>query len=720
MREGRCASVVAECVAVKLDLKSLFSRVWPPQGLSAATRSSFFDSFLLREWPQVERASARHTQSTRSSTTNSTHQRPCAALLKLLILSPIHSITSERATTRPNGQAKQLDHHRQKQISSPHAMDAFSAPSSAAYPTSSLQTANFSMPGSGSGPAGSENTLESSSAVAATQSVLPHPPQPLASPPAAGGHTNLMSGLHASLAMASSGAAASAGLSNRSSVSPPQFAPTPGGTGMTSLYGRLRTQAVQQQQPALATSAEQSSYGQLPSLTVAGSTSALYGSRNQQQQLLFPASAHASNTSNSSGGTCSLLLCGDLKPQTAAPALQYSLFSISIMTNSHYTKSSHAGDSTCSRSTSASSTAQGYDSSFTAFNAAATPALVVGNSAAADTSNAQDQDALLSLLLSTTASNCGSEAAALSRPAPLHPIASSQSILSPTTGSATSAAAAAADDANQAGVLQQLQQLYINEQAAGMGSNSMNASSIADTSFDSPATQQQQLLMQQLKSLQQAQAMNSKGSSSNHNSALDDPFSSSGLNTAMPDPLAPPEVFAAQMMGAAAAGGGASSLQLPGLGIAAQGGGLLGAQLPSQQQAPSSQQLALAQLLAQLNPAADCISYNNTYGNSNVYSNSASMHSSGPSAVSDALAALRHKMLLGSRALCNSSMSSGNSVSGSSQQISSLYGALSASAGVDAPGMSGSGGLVLVGGKQSLGQVAGPGCNPMYKVIRVG
>lgn len=505
----------------------------------------------------------------------------------------------------------------------------------------------------------------------------------------------------------------------------------PGGIGgMTSLYGKLRTQAV----PAAAVSAQAADAQLLAAsgtpnnvpLAAAASSVGTAGYGWQGQKVA------AASAISSDGSTI-------LQPQLASglAPLQYSLFSKSATTGSR--TSSVSVRSTTSSVNAADQAAPGSfpataTQSIATLDAPASAAAAAGGAAAAYSNlrdalglssagpdSAQDQQAMLCLLMSAQSSSMCAAPRAVSTGDPA-------GYGSSTGGSAqlllTPPALSTAEDLSSSGLLQQLQQMYVNESAAaqtyqphvqgvhaltcsamGQHSAAANTSRTGTTIIsDIDEARQRRVLMLRLQQLQESQARNSQAAGAGSCDML------AGLDTASAAAM-PQAFFSEQYAGSSySVSMGAdqsvfSYQQMPApLPSAPAGANPVTLQLSTQQQ---PNQLSLSQLLAQLGPGAVCsVSTVPASGMPAQHSQCAAgmgipSTPAGPSSLGAAIEQFQQHLLMGS--------------SGRSAAPLPGHGVFDSLAGLAAANAAASGASgLLPAGKHSL-QV-GPGSNPMYKV----
>jgi hypothetical protein len=476
--------------------------------------------------------------------------------------------------------------------------------------------------------------------------------------------------------------------------------PSSGFPGMTSLYGKLRTQAVNPAAVASTMCGDAQADAAPSACLSAGSSSgtAHYG-------MKFAASAISSDAASSI-----------LQPHGvfgSAP-LQYSLFSANSATSSTTTSSmrSHSTTSSVGAAPHISTTFQAPLPSGTTpeapvatpsdFKALGTFGLASNLDAAAsasgrlpDSANAtQDQQALISLL-QTAVGPAPSTAQAST--------AATQALLSASNPSSSTL------DSN---LLEQLQQLYVNESTAA--SRSYDDSSAGSQGFN--GMMQQQLLMKQLQDLQAAQCRQASTASAG---------SSTGIANAAAGSAAPLPLLSDLYGGCAAAAPdpayglnsnhAAVLQQFPGLPPLTPASMVPNTLTPQQAEDTN---WALAQLLAQLGPDAGMASTNSTSlaafsgqlpGPAGLTMPTGAAATAGPSsAVVAALEGLKHRLLTGSAGMMPAGAAPGAGSSGIMSNLAGLAAAATAAVG----GWAG----LLPAGKHRL-QV-GPGSNPMYKVGR--
>lgn len=518
-------------------------------------------------------------------------------------------------------------------------------------------------------------------------------------------------------------------------------APT-GIAGMTSLYGKLRTQAVQPQlltQPGDAQPSATSIAAPLAATKTASLASSVgtggYGWQGQKGAAASATSSDASSILQPQAASIS---------QRLAP-LQYSLISQSSASGSR--ASSLSARSTTSSVAAADQAPAGGlaaavpvipapDGATAAAGAVpAAPAadhklleaLRLSASTCADTP--QDQQAMLSLLLSAQSPalprNLSTpDSAAYGTAASAVP-SSAQLLLTPPTVSS-------AEKLAESRLLQQLQQMYINEsvhagQHSAQGAQAQAySSSTQPSSASSQEAMHQQLLMLQVQELQEAQARSGAAGPASTSSAgyelLDSLSTLRASAVAVPQNFLPAQYSGSTTAGACLGPDAVFSFQHAPMPMpnqpaapAAVSPGLLVLGAQHVQSDSSNEQLGLAQLLTQYGPGASAPVGNSNTHNSMLYS-MPSLHSqmpggpaglTGPSTGSASLAAaieeFQQKMLLSSSGLATAAPG-GRGVN------DSLAGLAAASAAVG--GLSG----LLPAGKHTL-QV-GPGNNPMYKVGR--
>lgn len=471
--------------------------------------------------------------------------------------------------------------------------------------------------------------------------------------------------------------------------------PSSGFPGMTSLYGKLRTQAVNPAAVASTVRGDAQADAAPSACLSAGSSSgtAPYGMR-------FAASAISSDAASSIRQPHGVF--------GSAP-LQYSLFSANSATSSTTTSSmrSHSTTSSVGGAPHISTTFQAPLPPGTTpeaptvapsdFNALGTFGLASNLDAAAsasarlpDSTNAtQDQQGLISLL-QTAVSPAPSTAQAST--------AATQGLLSASNPSSSTL------DSN---LLEQLQQLYVNESTAA--SRSYDDSSAGSQGLN--GLMQQQLLMRQLQDLQAAQCRQASTKSAG---------SSTGIANGAAGSAAPLPLLSDLYGGCAAAtpdpAYGLNSnhtavlQQFPGLPPLTPAS-MVPNSLTAQQ--AENDNWALAQLLAQLGPDAGMASTNSTSlaaFNAGVnMPSTGSVTAAGPSsAVLAALEGLKHRLLMGSAGMMGAGAAPGAGASGIMSNLAGLAAAATAAVG----GWAG----LLPAGRHTL-QV-GPGSNPMYKVGR--
>jgi hypothetical protein len=305
-------------------------------------------------------------------------------------------------------------------------------------------------------------------------------------------------------------------------------------------------------------------------------------------------------------------------------------------------------------------------------------------------------------------------------------------------GTGSLLAAAPSTTTADSDLLQQLQQLLVNETAAAARCTPVNPirSSTASSEPASLELVQQQLLMQQLRDLQDAQSFSSSNTATSSFSM--DPYCRADTSSASTLPELTFQAFMPDQLGGPLLGSSGAApnsdtrFQLPtdsarlmaalqhqGLSansssVSQQWGNkdpaLLAGQQPAAAQQLQSQQPALAELLAVLSQQQQsrCISSSSDVNSFAGLCSSLSTGAAAPlgfsnglnlghAAVADAMAALQHKILMGNTLPPGADHGVFGSLAG--------LAAASAAAGLAGLGMA---------GKQTL--QAGPGNNPMYKV----
>lgn len=473
-------------------------------------------------------------------------------------------------------------------------------------------------------------------------------------------------------------------------------------TGMTSLYGKLRTQAVQPaaalMQPAGATSgsgadadAALQTAGPLSAGSAAGSSA--YG---WQRHKVLGSTYSSSNAS-------SIMQAGAANAHQAGP-FQYSLHSASRAS----THSSRSTSSTCSRSTAAS--VHAADQALSSIVATPLP-LAAHESSAAGTGFSSDQRVLEAFGLS---SGPGSDqqqllSLLLSEAGPM----ATAALAAHAAGTGAFLAAATGTTTADSDLLQQLQQLLVNETAAAAQAGPARPihSSAASSEPASFELVQQQLLMQQLRDLQDAQSFSSSNTAAS-GSCIADLYSRADTSSTPTLPESGMHLAGALLGPSGAASTSDARFQLPTdsarLMAALQYQGLSTTPAAVQQQRGSMDPALLA-VLTQQQQQGRCMA------SSSDVSSFAGLCSSltpgaavplgfsngldpGHAAVADAVAALQHKILMGN------SLAAAGADHGVFGSLAGLA-AASAAAGLAGLGMA---------GKQTL--QAGPGNNPMYKV----
>jgi len=486
--------------------------------------------------------------------------------------------------------------------------------------------------------------------------------------------------------------------------------------GMTSLYGKLRTAAVLSQ-PAVQSSPEEAA--KQDCFTLAASTAS--------PACSWQSKPCGSVVGSTISGQSSSLQQLHMSSISSAVPRQCSLFSNSSFPTS---QSSSRPSSLGSRSTTSSIYAADQGQRLSMVGAAlptvcaAEPGSPTGQELLAalglsgpdQVDSTQDQEVLLSLLLSSR--GCSTPAAAAT--AASGPVAPSAAL----NHAITTAAPHSVTPEERESLLVQMQQLFINQAAGAMqpalagGVGSSHAAALPD-----PELLQKRLLMQQLQDLQQ-QPHHTLSQVTQGSSNVDllgglDAASGSNLHALLADQYsmmaAAEPALLLQTQAAAQQLTHSSSTAL------ADASSLLGLRHQPAPQA-SSQQLALAQLMAQLRGGGSFSTGSSNLGAVNTGSSSVSSLAgsqnlfladlrpaglapldTGHDAVAAALAALQPKMLLGTTGAGSSAAAAG----GGGGMFGILPGLATAQGAAD--------GVLGLPPKQATGSL-GPGSNPMYKV----